>query len=75
MKNFLKIFLIILIFLVVFFFFGGFILFDFSRNFWLATVMCAFVASIIVFAFEHMSEKIEILEKKIEELQAEKKDV
>ena len=74
MKEFLATFAIILVLLFVFFLFGGYILFDFSRNFWIATVSCAFMLSVIVTYFVKLSDRVDALEKRLDEIAEEKKD-
>lgn len=69
MKDFIKTFLIVAILLFVFLFFGGYLLFDFSKHFWLAALNCAFIASIIIYVLCKQAEKIEELEKRIKDIE------
>ena len=65
MKEFFKTFAIILVLSYVFVFFGGYLLFDFSRNFYLALGSCALIFSAFVYALVRLSDRIEILEEKL----------
>ena len=72
--KFIKIYAIILILLVVFVFLGGYMLFDFAKNFWLAVVSCAFLLAVFAYIFMAQEEKIETLEKRIKELEEKSND-
>ena len=74
MKEFFKTFAIILVFSYVFVFFGGYLLFDFSRNFYLALGTCAFVFSAFVYALVRLSDRIEILEDKLKTFEKKEED-
>lgn len=67
--NFFQVFIVVFLLSVVFVFFGGWMLFDFSSRFWLATAACAFLIAVIVYAFIRLEEKVEGLEQRIRELE------
>ena len=69
MKKFIRIYFIVLIIAEMFLIFGGFQLFDFYRHFFIAGAACSFVIALIVFVFSVQSEKIEKLEKRLNELE------
>lgn len=69
MKRFLQIFVICLVFIEVFFFCGGFMLFDLSRHVYISGAVIAFLISILVSMFARQEDKIEILEKRLEDLE------
>lgn len=69
MKDFLLTFFIVLVSLFLFMFFGGVLILE---NFYLVLIACALIASLIIFAFFRQSEKIDELEKRIEQLEREK---
>ena len=71
MKDFISIFAIILVLIFLFLFFGGALLLE---HFWLSVIFISFLVSLVVYAFIKTSDKIEQLEKRIECLEAEKKD-
>lgn len=67
--KFLKIFLMILISSILFVFFGGWMLFEFTKRVYLTTAVLALIVSAVVYAFVHLSEKVENLEKCVKELE------
>lgn len=67
--GFVKIFLITLALCFVFAFFGGWMLFDFSGNYYLATAACALVIAAVVSGFAAQEEKIEELGKRVKALE------
>ena len=69
MKDFLLTFFIVLVSLFLFMFFGGVLILE---NFYFVLIACALIASLIIFAFFRQSEKIDELEKRIEQLEREK---
>lgn len=74
MKEFLITFIMILILLVVFFLFGGFVIFDFQRNFWLAIFFCALIISFVINSFIRLTLRVEELESKLNEIESSRKD-
>ena len=74
MKDFLLCYVIILIAVVVFVFFGGLLIFDFSKNAWLAIAECSLLISIVVFGFVRLASKVEELEERLSKFESEKKD-
>ena len=71
MKDFISTFAIILVLIFLFLLFGGALLLE---HFWLSVIFISFLVSLVVYAFIKTSDKIEQLEKRIECLEAEKKD-
>lgn len=69
MKEFLKVFAVTLLLLELFLFFGGWLLFDFSRHFFLASAAAAFVIALVFFAFLSQAQRIEDLEQRIQSLE------
>ncbi len=67
--KFLKIFLMILISSFLFVFFGGWMLFEFTKRVYLTTAVLALIVSVVVYGFVHLSEKVEMLEKRVKELE------
>lgn len=67
--SFIKIFLMTLALCFVFAFFGGWMLFDFSGNYYLATAACALVIAAVVSCFIAQQEKIEKLQKRVKALE------
>ena len=74
MKEYFKTFAIILVLSYVFVFFGGYLLFDFSRNFYLALGTCALVFSAFVYALVRLSDRIKILEDKLKTFEKKEED-
>ena len=74
MKYFLLCYVIILIAVVVFVFFGGLLIFDFSKNAWLAIAACSLLITIVVFGFVRLASKVEELEERLSKFESEKKD-
>ena len=69
MKKFLMTFFICLVLVFVFMFFGGSMLLDLSRHFYAFLVLVALTLAVLISAFEAQSEKLEALEKRIQELE------
>lgn len=69
MKQFFGIFMVCLLFLLIFFFFGGFLLFYPARHPYLTAAIVAFLVALIIHAYVCQSEKIDALEKRIENLE------
>ncbi len=67
--KFIKMYTIILILCYIFLFCGGWRLFDFNKHYFIATAACAFIISVVAYAFITQEERIEQLEKKVKELQ------
>ena len=67
--KFAKVFLATLVLCFVFAFLGGWQLFDFSENYYLATAACALVIAAVVSCFIAQQEKIEGLEKRVKALE------
>ncbi|MBR1691055.1 MAG: hypothetical protein IJ713_09845 [Oscillibacter sp.] len=67
--KFVKKYAIILILCYVFVFFGGWMLFDFTKRFWVATAACAFVITVVVSIFSAQEDRIEQLEKRVQTLE------
>lgn len=67
--KFIKIYGITLALSYIFVFFGGWMLFDFSKRFYVATAVCALIIAVIASAFLAQSEKIEQLEKRVKTLE------
>lgn len=72
--KFLKIFMISLWCVGIFTFFGGLTLFDFGGHPFLAPILISLIISIFVSVFSSQAERIERLEKRVEELEKEEKD-
>lgn len=53
----------------IFVFFGGWMLFDFSKRYFVATAACAFIISVVASVFIAQEERIDQLEKKVKELE------
>ena len=69
MKKFLMTFFICLVLVFVFMFFGGYVLLDLPRHFYAFLVLVALILAVLISAFEAQSEKLEALEKRIQELE------
>lgn len=67
--KFVKTCLATLVLCFLFAFFGGWMLFDFSRRYYVATAACALIIAAVVSAFLAQEEKIEQLEKRVKELE------
>lgn len=67
--TFLKIFMITLWFFGIFTFFGGLTLFDFSGHPFLAPILISLIISVFVSVFCSQAQRIEQLEKRVEELE------
>lgn len=70
--KFIKTYAATLVVCFLFMFFGGWMLFDFGKRFYVATAACAFVIAVVISAFSAQEQKIEQLEKRIEELEEQK---
>lgn len=70
--KFIKTYAATLVVCFLFVFFGGWMLFDFSKRFYVATAACAFGIAVVISAFLAQEQKIEQLEKRIEELEKQK---
>lgn len=75
MKEFIKTYLTCLVITEVFLFCGGVYLFDFHRHFFLAGAAVAFLLAVLVSGWLSQEERIENLEKRIEELENKEKDL
>lgn len=67
--KFIKTYATTLVLCYVFVFFGGWMLFDFSKRYFVATAACAFLIAVIISIFVLQKEKIEQLEKRVKELE------
>lgn len=67
--KFIKIYAMTLVLCYIFVFFGGWMLFDFSKRYFVATAACAFIIAVIISIFIAQDAKIEHLEKRIKELE------
>ncbi len=67
--KFIKTYAITSVLCYIFVFFGGWMLFDFSKRYFVATAACAFLIAAIISIFVSQEEKIEQLEKKVKELE------
>ena len=74
MKSFLQTFFIILSVGFIFIFLGGYILFDFSRHFYLALTFSSLLIALLITVLYNQSEKIEKLEERIKALEETKGD-
>ena len=66
--KFLKTWVICIVLLFTFFFFGGWYLFDFRNNTYLAITAIAFVLAVLVRVLMAMGDRIEALEAELKEL-------
>ena len=69
MKKFLMTFFICLVLVFVFMFFGGSVLLALSRHFYAFLVFIALILAVLISAFAAQSEKLEALEKRVQELE------
>lgn len=69
MKKFLMTFFICLVLVFVFMFFGGSVLLDLSRHFYAFLVFISLALAVLVTVLEALWEKLEALEKRIQELE------
>lgn len=67
--KFIKIYATILIISYLFVFFGGWILFDFKNNYFIAIAVCAFIIAVVGYIFYTQEEKIDRLEDRIKKLE------
>ena len=67
--KFIKTYAITLVLSYAFVFFGGWMLFDFSKRFWLATAVCALIIAAVISLFIAQDDKIEQLEKRVKEFE------
>ena len=65
MKRFLGTFIACLVVVYVFLFFGGWVLFDFSRHYFLAGASIAFLLSVLISFWLSQEERIDTLEKRV----------
>lgn len=72
MKDFINTFFAVIVSSFIFVFLGGYILFDFSRNFYLALIFCSLIASVIIYVLFKLTIRIEALEQKIEAIESSK---
>ncbi len=70
MKRFIQIYLMCLVFMVIFFFFGGFYLFSVMSHPYRAAASIAFLVAVLICICIGQEERIDRLEKRIEELEA-----
>lgn len=75
MKHFLQLFFMTLVIVECFLFFGGYLLFDFSHNYYGAGASCAFLLALLLHGFLSQSSRIDELEKRIQELENDKKQL
>ena len=67
--KFIKTYVITLILCYMFVFCGGGMLFDFSKRYYVAIAACAFIIAVVVSVIYAQEEKIEELEKRVNELE------
>ena len=67
--KFIKTYAIALVSCYVFVFLGCWMLFDFSKRFFVATAACAFIIAVVVSIFMAQEERIDQLEKRVKELE------
>lgn len=72
MKRFFQIYIIIVLFFWIFSIFDGYEIFDLNYHFWIALLASSFMIAIVINAYICQAEKIEHLEKRIEELEKDK---
>ena len=70
MKRFLGIFAAVLLFLFLFTFFGGAYFLDIQRHFYAWMLPAGFGIALVIWAFWRLDDKIEALQKRIDELEA-----
>lgn len=68
MKRFLGTFVTCLVIVEVFLLFGGWMLFDFSRHYFLTGASIAFLLSVLVSVWQSQEERIGALEKRVRDL-------
>lgn len=59
----------ILISSFLFVFLGGWMLFEFTKRVYLTTAVLALIVSAVVYAFVHLFEKVQNLERRVKELE------
>lgn len=69
MKQFLKIWVMVLVVVEIFLCFGGWMLFDFQKRFYVAGAAVAFVAALLLNGFVCHAKRIEQLEKQVAALE------
>lgn len=69
MRRFLQTFAICFVLVVLFLSFGGWLLFDFSRHWFLASASTAFVLAVFISVWLSQEDRLEALEKRIQELE------
>lgn len=67
--KFIKIYAITLVLCFLFVFFGGWMLFEFSKRFWLTTAVCALIIAVFISVYFELTERIETLEQKVKALE------
>lgn len=67
--KFIKTYAMTLVACCIFVFFGGWMLFDFSKRYFVATAACAFIIAVVASIFIAQEERIDQLEKKVKELE------
>ncbi|MDD6320508.1 MAG: hypothetical protein PUA63_06565 [Oscillospiraceae bacterium] len=67
--KFIKTYAVTLVLCYVFVFLGGWMLFDFSKRFFVATAACAFIIAVVASIFMAQEERIDQLEKRVKELE------
>lgn len=70
MKRFLSIFAATLLLLFLFIFFGGFYFLDIQRHVYAWMFLVSLGIALVVWAFLRLDDKIEALQKRVEELEA-----
>ena len=70
MKRFLGIFAATLLFLFLFIFFGGFYFLDVQRHVYAWMFLVSLGITLIIWAFWRLDDKIEALQKRVDELEA-----
>lgn len=67
--KFIKTYAMTLVACCIFVFFGGWMFFDFSKRYFVATAACAFIIAVVASIFIAQEERIDQLEKKVKELE------
>ena len=74
MKRFVSIFAGVLLFLFAFCFCGGIVFFDINRHVYAWMVASALLASLVIWALLHLSDRIDALQKRVDALEAAQKN-
>ncbi|MDO5399797.1 MAG: hypothetical protein Q4F17_02290 [Eubacteriales bacterium] len=69
--KFLKIYVMTLVPTYLFLFCGGWMLFDFTKHFFVATAACALVLAVLISALVALNNQLRQLRKRVESLEAE----